>query len=76
MKGLDKWLTTEPEDRYSDYSEWVLGNGISDWFYNNYESFCESDECDKLVERLFDKGTEPLLAGKIIERYFNLYINK
>jgi hypothetical protein len=62
ISGLDKYLTSEPDDGYDSYSERVV-NAIAEDFYNkNYDwvsENCADSEFDRLLSFLFydNEGT-------------------
>lgn len=76
--GLDRYLTTPPDDGFDDWCEEGLGKGISEAFYNAHEDwFNESNgQCNKWLNRLFDQGKDPIEAARIIERAFSIFLNK
>ena len=58
MKGLDKWLTTEPKDYFTPYFEQVM-ESITNEFYNENEAWCDSKECENIVFEHYNKGWFP-----------------
>ena len=75
-KGLDRYLTTEPNDGFDVWCEDVLGSKISDTFYNENEPWIDKYDglCNKWLNELFNRGKNTTEAAKIIERAFKLYI--
>jgi len=74
--GLDKYLTSPPNDGFGDFSEEVVGNCITDEFYNKNEDWINEYDgvCNKWLNKLFDKGISHKYSAIIIERAFNIYI--
>jgi hypothetical protein len=73
--SLDKYLTTPPNDGFDNWIEDVLGNKITDTFYNENEKWIEENDglCEKWLNYLFDRGKTPTEAAEIVERAFNIY---
>lgn len=76
--GLDRYLTSPPEDDFDNWCEDVLGHKLSDSFYNANEEWVDDNngQCNKWLNKLYDKGKSPTEAAQIIERTFNIYTNK
>jgi hypothetical protein len=76
--SLDRYLTTEPDDGYTEWCEDVLGNQISERFYNQNEKWIDESngQCNKWLNKLFNRGIDTPEAAKIIERTFNIYGNR
>lgn len=74
--SLDKYLTTEPDDGFDRWCEDIIGNKVSDTFYEkNEERLNKYDgQCNKWLNKLFNGGFSPEDAAKIIERAFAIYI--
>lgn len=72
--GLDKYLTTEPEDNFTPYCEQVLEH-IPDATFNANETLLTSctGYANTVLNKLYDKGYEPQRAAAIMNR---LYKNK
>ena len=79
---LDKYLTTPPEDGFTDWCERVCDE-MSDEFYDKNEDWRMKydGQCNTWLEKLFNKG-RPVrwsyknccqYAAKVIERAFKLY---
>lgn len=72
--SLDRYLTASPNEDFEDWCDDVLGNKITDTFYNeNVKWIDEYDgQCNKWLNELFRryKNTE---AALIIERAFKIY---
>lgn len=74
MKGLDKWLTTPPDDGFDNWCEDVL-NYIDDEFYNQNEDWLiDSNLCNKWLNKLFDSGKSYKQASSIIKRAFKIIV--
>ncbi len=75
-ESLDKYLTTPPEDDFDNWCEDLLGNKISDNFYNLNEKWIEESNgtCEKWINKLFNCDKSPTEAALIIERAYKLYI--
>ena len=71
IKGLDKWLTTPPDDMYYNWVEEVSDN-YDDFMYEFLDTPKEIDATDKL----FEKEYAPKRAAAIISRYFQIYFKK
>lgn len=73
--SLDRYLTTEPEDGFSGWADVVLDK-MSDDFYNlNEDWLFEYDgQCNKWLNKLFNKGKEYSEAAQIIERAHSIFI--
>ena len=73
--GLDRYLTTEPDNGFNFWCEDVLGNKITEtFFYKNEEWILEYDgQCNKWLNKLFNRGKDTNEAALIIERAFKLY---
>jgi hypothetical protein len=80
-KSLDRYLTTEPEDSFTPYADAVI-DAFSDSFYERvYETnlligvgFPNSNLENKWLEKVFNKGLDPKLGAKIIERAYTFFI--
>lgn len=74
MKGLDKWLTTEPTNEHQNYYDAVIENLTED-FYAANEDWIEIyfGQYDAWVQKLINKGTDPIQSAKIIERAKTFY---
>jgi hypothetical protein len=73
--SLDRFLTTPPDDGYEDWAEELVGNHISDQFFDNNEWWLkESDgQCKRWMNDLFyKKGKSPKEAALILERAFKI----
>ena len=75
--SLDRHLTTPPDDGFDDFCDDVIGNEISDSFYEQNENWIEQygGQCNKWLNELFRRGRDTAVAAKIIERAFNIYLN-
>jgi len=73
--SLDRYLTTEPNDEFHNWSEDVLENKITNEFYYENEKWIdESDgQCNKWMNKLYDRGKTPTEAAVIIERAYKIY---
>lgn len=73
MKGLDRYLTNEPDSGFDGWSEDVIME-ISDPFFWAYEKWLlESNLCSKWLGKLFDKGKSKKQAAAIIQRAHEFY---
>jgi hypothetical protein len=73
MKGLDKWLTTNPNDQDDSFFEAVV-ESYNDKFYDEQEDkFVYSDEETDLINKCISKGYSPKESALIIERLHKLY---
>lgn len=73
--GLDRYLTQgPPDDGMDDWCE-ELESKLSSEFYNKNEdwiTYCDT-QCNKWMNKLFNKDKSPEEAAKIIERAHKLY---
>ncbi len=87
MEGLDKYLTTEPEDNFTPWCEEVTDNFTQEFFDKNEDWIKDgSGLCSKWMNKLFDRAQSeywddniespmtPKMAAKIIEGAFNIYL--
>jgi len=58
MKGLDKWLTTEPEDEFTPFWEAVM-ELIPEKLYDENEEWFNGKECEDIIFTLYQKGYSP-----------------
>jgi len=74
--SLDKYLTTPPDDGFDCWAEDVLGNQLSDSFYEKNEDWIDEYDglCNKWLNKLFNKEVPASDAAKIIERAFGMYV--
>jgi len=72
--ALDRYLTSEPDNGFTDYCEAVT-EAFTDEFFDKNETWIidETEQIDKWLDKLFYKEIEPKQAAKIIERAFNFY---
>ena len=77
-QGLDKYLTSPPDDEYDVWAEDVITDKISEKFYNENISWIEETDgqCDEWLNALFRAGKSPEEAAKIIERDYHQQIKK
>lgn len=73
-QSLDRYLTTPPDDGFTDYYEAVT-EAFTDTFFDANESWIldETEQIDKWLDKLCFSGVEPEKAAKIIERAFKFY---
>jgi hypothetical protein len=74
--SLDKYLTSEPFDGFDNFCEMIIGNHISDCFYQQNEDWLYSEQCDKWLNKLYKKDIALSYCAMIIERGFKIYIKK
>lgn len=77
MKGLDKWLTTEPEDYFTPYFEQVMESITNEFYYDN-ETWCDSKECEDIVDEYYKKGWLPedvAIIIPLIKKYMDFEQN-
>ena len=74
--GLDKYLTTSPDDGFDDWCDDVLGNKLTDTFYNENEKWVDEydGKCNTWLNELFKRGKNTTEAARIIERAFLIYV--
>lgn len=76
MKGLDRYLTSEPDNGFDNWCDNLLNNHISNDLYNIDEDwFCEPiGKCNQLLNVYFSEGKSPKEGGQRIERYYRLFL--
>lgn len=75
MQGLDRYLTTEPEDGFTPYAEQVIDK-LSDEFHREAYvtgDFENSDTENRWLEKMFRRDVAPEQAAKIIERAYKIF---
>jgi hypothetical protein len=74
--GLDRYLTTPPDDGFSNWCEDLLGEKISDDFYEKNEDWLldQNGTGNKWINKLFFKDFDTTQAAKIIERAHKMFI--
>lgn len=75
-ESLDRYLTTPPSDDFDNWCEDVLGDKISDSFYNENEKWIDEydGQCNKWLNELFKRGIDSVKSALIIERAYKIYI--
>lgn len=65
-------------DAFGKWADKVTHNEISDSFFYDHEDWILEYEgqCNRWLNKLFDKGRRPNAAAKVIERAYNIYIKK
>ena len=73
--SLDRYLTTPPDDGFDGWCEDVLGNKITDTFYNENEKWIDeyNGQCNKWLNDLFRRGKDTTEAAQMVERAFKIY---
>lgn len=73
--SLDKWLTTPYEDGFDGWADEIVGNQISNQFYELYEDWLNESngQCNKWLNLLFKKNKDAYTSARIIERAFKFY---
>lgn len=71
--SLDIYLTTPPNECYTDYFENITENLSNVFFDDNEKWVMESKQYEIWVEKCFNKGLQPICCAKIIERAFNKF---
>lgn len=75
LKSLYEYLSSvPPDDGYGEYCEVVLEN-LSEEFFKKNETWIvdETEQIDKWINKLFNRGIDPIMCGVIIERSFKIY---
>ena len=77
-QSLDKYLTSMPDDGFSDWVEELIDKHISEYFYKENEEWLDEPNglCNIWLNKLFNKGFEPIKAAEILERAYNLNFKK
>jgi hypothetical protein len=76
MKGLDKYLTTEPEDGFGDWAE-RLGDNFEDKTWDLLgDWYCNARTASLWKNKLYNKGVDFEQAALIIVRAFVLYVQR
>lgn len=75
--GLDRYLTTPPDDGFDNWCEDVCDR-ITNIFYDENEKWINdgSGQCNKWLNELFRRGKDATEAAKMIERAFRFYCRK
>jgi hypothetical protein len=76
--SLDRYLTTPPDDGFTDYFENVSESLSNDFWDENEDWVLDSKEFENWVSKCFDKGKHPKTTARIIERLhrIKLYYEK
>jgi len=74
-KSLDRYLTTEPSSDFDDWCEKVIDK-FSFAFWNSQEVWIDEydGQCNKWLNKLYQKQYEPQKAAEIIEKAFKIYV--
>jgi hypothetical protein len=74
--SLDKYITSQLDDGFDHWCDDILDHGITPQFYDENEDWLlEYDgQCNKWMNKLFNKGKMVMEASRIIQRAFKLYI--
>lgn len=76
MKGLDKYLTTAPEDcAYENWQDLVCDLYPPEFWTPNEDWIIDNNTSIEWHWRLYERGREPKAAAEIIMRAFNIYKN-
>ena len=77
-QSLDKYLTSIPDDEFTDWVEQIIGNEITEKFYESNTEWLDEPNglCNIWLNKLFNKGFEPKKAAEILERAYNLNFKK
>lgn len=76
-QSLDRYLTSgPPDDGFDDWADELIDKKLSDEFYNQHEEWIldHSGQCNKWINKLFNKNTDIENSAKIIERAYKLYL--
>lgn len=75
--SLDKYLTTPPDDGFDNWCEDVLGDKISNKFFQENENWIlDTDgKCNEWLNKLFNRGVNERWAAQVIERAFRFYFS-
>lgn len=74
MKGLDKYLTTPPDDGLEDYME-VVVESFTDKFFDEEEDWLmDSTQMETWTMKLFNKDYQPEDVAPVIERAHAIFI--
>jgi len=73
-RGLDIYLTSNPDDWYTSFYEHVT-NLMRDVFFDENEDWIlrHNGQCDKWMYRLWRRGKTTRETAAIIERGFNIF---
>jgi hypothetical protein len=74
MINFDKYITTQPNDGFDEWCDQVVGTEITHKFYAENEDWLldYDGECNKWMNKLFNKNKLPYEASRIIERAFRI----
>jgi hypothetical protein len=73
MKGLDKWLTTNPNDEDDAFFESVIDNYTDAFFEAQENKFIFSDKETDIINKCISKDYSPKTTAIVIERLHKLY---
>lgn len=72
-QSLDRYLTSPPDDGFTDYFELVTEALTQEFFDANEDWVLDSKDFEKWVGKCFDKGYAPEKSALIIERAKKIY---
>lgn len=73
--SLDRYLTSEPDSSFDCWIDLVFDNMTDEFFTSQEDWILENyGQCDKWLNKLFNKAKEPEQAAAIIERAHRRYI--
>jgi hypothetical protein len=73
MKGLDKWLETNPNDQYDSYFEAVVEAYTNEFYTAQEDDFVNSDKETDIINKCIQKNYTPQKASIIIQRLHSLF---
>ena len=69
MKGLDKWLTTPPDEGFDNWADDVIDHFTNEYYEAHEKEIASSSgEMNDLINKYFNEGLSPNEAAEKIER--------
>lgn len=72
-QSLDRYLTSPPDDGFTDYFELVTEALTQDFFDANEDWVLNDKQSEKWIGMCFDKGIDPEKSALIIQRAKKIY---
>ena len=70
--SLDRWLTTDPNESADSWFESLI-DSFTDSFYDQYETWLDTEDFQNLANRLLDKEKGYQQSAIIIERWWRIF---
>lgn len=75
-QSLDRYLTTPPNDGFDNWAEQTIEKMSDDFYETNELWIMDSEQCNKWLSKLYDKGIPPEIASTVIERTYRIVNTK